>query len=80
MMEIIANIEEVILMSQKEIFIPDCLKQSVENYLKNENTTLWDCYYCELQTDINVAEIEGMITSEEAWELRKEFLGLKREG
>ncbi len=67
-------------MSQKEIFIPDCLKQSVENYLKNENTTLWDCYYCELQTDINVAEIEGMITSEEAWELRKEFLGLKREG
>ncbi len=67
-------------MSQKEIFIPDCLKQSVENYLKNENTTLWDCYYCELQTDINVAEVEGMITSEEAWELREEFLGLKKEG
>ena len=55
----IERIKEVMLMSQKDIYIPDCLKESVENYLKNKNTTLWDCYYCELQTDINVAEIEG---------------------
>ncbi len=63
---------------KEDIYIPECLKESIDNYLKNQDTSLWDCYYCELQTDINVAEVEGMITSEQAWTLREEFLGLKK--
>ncbi len=63
---------------RENIYIPECLKESVDNYLKNQDTLLWDCYYCELQTDINVAEVEGIITSEQAWALREEFLGLKK--
>lgn len=59
--------------------LPKWLEESIDNYLKNKETTLWDCYYCELQSDINVAEVEGMITSEVAWALREKYLGLKKE-
>lgn len=61
------------------IGLPKWLEESIDNYLKNKETTLWDCYYCELQSDINVAEVEGMITSEVAWVLREKYLGLKKE-
>ena len=38
---------------------------------------LWDCYFCELQSDINAAEVEGMITTEQADYLRVTYLRLR---
>lgn len=35
---------------------------------------LWDCYFCELQTDINIAEVEGYIPKHRADELRDKYL------
>lgn len=43
-----------------------------ENYLR------WDCDYCNLQTDINNAEINGIISSERAWYLREKYLRMER--
>lgn len=58
---------------------PEWLNKSIMDYQENKNTTLWDCYYCELQSDINVAEVEGFISSDEAWKLREKYLGLSKE-
>lgn len=44
----------------------------------NKNV-LWDDPYCELQSNINAAEVEGMITSEQAWYLREKYLRLRRD-
>lgn len=38
----------------------------------------WDCDYCNLQTDINNAEVNGIISSEQAWYLREKYLRLQR--
>lgn len=57
-----------------ELGIPDWLKKSIDDYEKNKETTSWDCYYCELQADINVAETENLITKEQAWFLREKYL------
>lgn len=43
-----------------------------EDYLR------WDCDFCNLQSDINSAEVNGMISSEQAWYLREKYLGIKR--
>lgn len=43
-----------------------------------EEYTLWDCDYCNLQSDINVAEVEQLISSEQAWYLREKYLHIKR--
>ena len=39
----------------------------------------WDCDYCNLQTDINIAEVSQLITSEQAWYLREKYLRMERE-
>lgn len=61
-----------------ECGIPDWLKESIRNYQNAINTSLWDCLYCELQSDINVAEVEQFINEEQAWYLRTKYLGLKQ--
>jgi len=43
-----------------------------EEYLR------WDCDFCNLQTDINNAEVNQMISSEQAWYLREKYLRLER--
>lgn len=40
----------------------------------------WDCDYCELQSDINVAEVCGIISSDQAWYLREKYLRIERPG
>ena len=65
-------------MNYNECNLPKCLEDSIQNYDKNKNTSLWDCYYCEFQSDINVCEVEGLITEEQAWYLREKYLGLKK--
>ena len=38
----------------------------------------WDCDYCNLQTDINNAEVNQIINPEQAWYLREKYLRLER--
>lgn len=38
----------------------------------------WDCDFCDLQSSINVAEVEQLISSEQAWYLREKYLRLSR--
>ena len=59
-----------------EYNIPKFLKDSINNFKKNKKTTLSDIYYCTLQSDINVAEVGGSITPNQACYLRKKYLGL----
>ena len=43
-----------------------------EEYLR------WDCDFCNLQTDINNAEVNQIISSEQAWHLREKYLRIER--
>ncbi|MFR1773448.1 MAG: hypothetical protein ACLSW7_13950 [Acutalibacteraceae bacterium] len=43
-----------------------------EKYLR------WDCDYCNLQSDINIAETNGQISTEQAWYLREKYLRMER--
>ncbi len=62
-------------------FLMDSLstfKAAIEKQQSGVTVTLIDCYYCELQSDINSAEINNIISSEQAWYLRGKYLGLER--
>lgn len=61
-----------------EYNLPKWLEESIKHYQNNKDSSLWDCYYCELQSDINVAETEQMITTEQAWFLREKYLEIRR--
>lgn len=37
-----------------------------------------DCDYCNLQSDINIAETSGQISPEQAWYLREKYLRVER--
>lgn len=50
-----------------ECWLPEWLLESIQNYENGKDSSIWDCLYCELQSDINVAEVEQIITSEQAW-------------
>ena len=58
-----------------EYNLPEILKESIRNLKENTNTLLWDIYYGTLQSDINAAEVNDQITSNQAWYLRKKYLG-----
>ena len=63
------------------VFLADSLSMFKDALKKQENgttVTLMDCYYCELQSDINSAEVNNIISSEQAWFLREKYLGLAR--
>ena len=55
--------------------LPEFLKQSIKDLQENLETIRWDIYYGTLQSDINVAEVNGQITSAQAWYLRRKCLG-----
>lgn len=38
----------------------------------------WDLYWCELNADINAAEVEQEISAEQAWYLRETYLRMNR--
>ena len=62
-------------------FLADSLlryKAAAEKQQSGTVVTLLDCYYCELQSDINSAEVNNIISSEQAWYLREKYLGLER--
>mgnify|MGYP000435328038 CR=1 FL=1 len=39
----------------------------------------WDIYWCNLNADINSAEVERIISPEQAWYLREKYLRMERE-
>lgn len=57
----------------------DMYKQAQRDIRNGKEVSLIDCYYCELQSSINVCEVERIITPEHAWYLREKYLGLVRE-
>ena len=56
----------------------DKMKESRERLNRGEEDCRWDCYYCELQSNINIAELSGQITEKHAWYLREKFLWIGR--
>lgn len=73
--------------SYLELGLPDFLQKSIAamqvtwDLLDNgKESFTWDCDYCVLQSDINNAEVNGMISSEQAWYLREKYLRLERVG
>lgn len=72
--------------SYLECNLPDLLIESIERMkiawkkYDNGERSDWDCDYCELQSNINIAEVEQLISSEQAWYLREKYLRMSREG
>lgn len=68
-----------------EYGLPVYLQISLYNMAKSWETVdsgkadlHWDLYWCELNADINSAEIEQQISSEQAWYLREKYLRMER--
>lgn len=71
--------------SYLECGLPAFLQESLEamkkawNLLDNgEKYLRWDCDYCNLQSDINIAEVDSLISTEQAWYLREKYLRIER--
>lgn len=71
--------------SYLECGLPVSLQESlnswkpIQSQLNNgERPMGWDGYFCELQSEINCAEVDGYISSEQAWYLREKYLGMKK--
>ena len=66
--------------------LPDYLYASIEAMEKTwavldsgQRNNTYDLDFCELQADINRAENDEIISSEQAWYLREKYLRMKRE-
>lgn len=57
--------------------LPEFLNDSIDDYRKavRKRTTLIDCYSDQLNSSINVAEVESLISKETAQRLRKRYFG-----
>ena len=71
--------------SYLECGLPEFLEESIEAMKEawrkidnDEEYYHWDIDYCNLQTDINIAEVEQIISSEQAWYLREKYLRMER--
>lgn len=69
-----------------EVGLPSMLQESIDkmkitNQLIKEGKQCldWDCDWCELNSNINIFEVEGIISSEQAWYLREKYLGMRKE-
>ena len=72
--------------SYLECGLPDFLRESIaqmqaawDRLDRGEKDLRWDCDYCNLQADINNAEVNQVISSEQAWYLREKYLRMERE-
>lgn len=73
-------------MQHSEFGLPDSLNEYIEKFKESQTRAATDktylshdCVYCELQSEINVAEVEQMISPETAWYLREKYLGIVKE-
>lgn len=71
--------------SYLECGLPPFLQQSIQAMMdawhkldNGEKYLRWDCDYCNLQSDINSAEINQIISPEQAWFLREKYLRIER--
>ena len=55
------------------------LQESWEKVDRGEMDLHWDLFWCELNADINYAEVEGLISSDSAWYLREKYLRMEKE-
>lgn len=67
-----------------EVGIPAILQESIgkmkEAWYKLDHDIPylhWDGDYCELQSEINNAEVNGAISSKQAWHLRRKYLRME---
>ena len=68
-----------------ECELPDYLQKSMDNMKSSwkiidsgKKDLFWDLYWCELNADINSAETDKAISSEQAWFLREKYLRMER--
>ena len=68
-----------------ECGLPEYLQTSIKNMIASweiedsgERDMHWDLNWCELNADINSAEVGQEISSEQAWYLREKYLRMKR--
>lgn len=69
-----------------ECGLPEYLQISLDNIKKTwkildsgTRTNTWDLYWCELNADINSAEVDELITHEQADYLRRVYLRMVKE-
>lgn len=72
--------------SYLECDLPEYLQASIKNMVASweildsgKRDLHWDLNWCELNADINCAEVEQEISSEQAWHLREKYLRMERE-
>ena len=56
----------------------EAMKKAWEKLDRGEEYYEWDCDFCDLQSSINAAEVEQVISPDQAWYLREKYLGLER--
>lgn len=64
-------------------FLNESIKTMADAWKKidnGEDYLRWDCDYCDLQSSINSAEVNRLISSEQAWYLREKYLRIERAG
>ena len=62
-------------------FLQESLNAMKEAWKKLDNSETylrWDCDYCNLQSDINIAEVDQLISTEQAWYLRETYLRIEK--
>lgn len=66
--------------------LPPYLQKSIDQMVKSwelvdkgKKNFHWDLDWCELYADINSAEVDQLISSEQAWYLREKYLRMKKE-
>ena len=66
--------------------LPPLLRESVDAMIaawekldRGEVYLHWDCDFCNLQADINCAEVDQVISSEQAQYLREKYLRIEKE-
>ena len=56
----------------------EAMKEAWRKLDNGEEYLRWDCDYCNLQSDINNAEVNQLISTEQAWFLREKYLRMER--
>lgn len=56
----------------------EAMKDAQAKLDRGEEYYEWDCDFCDLQSSINMAEVEQIISPDQAWYLREKYLGLER--
>lgn len=73
------TVEEILKLDKSPNFkfaeedLPEFLKEGISNLKKNRNSDLYDCYVSEVNSSINVCEVEDLISHDIANYLRNKY-------